>query len=121
MRPQLAPRLRVEGDHAAERGAQVQGSLEQDRRRFEVGLPRVLAAVRDVAGAVGPGHLEVTHVLAVDLVQRRVAHPADVAAVVAPAGDETAPELELDTAPSGQPGQPDRQRQRQQQSGERAR
>jgi len=82
--PQLAPRFRVECDHAVVRRAQVDDVVDHDRRVLERARRRLELRQRLLAGLPFPGELEPRDVLLVDLRQRRVLHAALVAAVVRP-------------------------------------
>src|SRR5690606_18761364 len=90
VRPLLRAGFRVEGDDAAERGAEVERATEQDRRRLERALSGVDGTVRHIACPVCPRDFERAHVVARDLRERRVAGAAGITAVRVPAGDRPA-------------------------------
>src|SRR4029450_2101537 len=73
--PALGPGRRVEGDDAVEGGAQVEGAVDQDRRRLEGRLARGRPFDLRLAGVKGPGGFEMLDVLAVDPRGRREARP----------------------------------------------
>src|SRR4030095_12741156 len=72
--PALCARLRVEGEDAVERRAEVERAVVEHGRCLEGGAE--LARRVEVAGAEAPCDREVAHVLARDLAERREARTA---------------------------------------------
>ena len=56
--PDLGASRRIERDHAAEGGSEVEPSIEMNRRGLEGELAAVTSALAELAGAVGPGGLQ---------------------------------------------------------------
>ena len=72
--PEHTSGCRLECHHAAIRRRDVHDVFDHQRRA----LDRRAFAVDEFAGLVRPGDLQLRHILAVDIVQRRVPHPAAV-------------------------------------------
>ena len=85
MTPDLLARRRIERDHGVERGRQVEPALRQDRRRLERHLVLRREALARLAGAIGPGDLQLADIATVDLSKRSIAGAAGIAAIAAPA------------------------------------
>ncbi len=85
--PELSAGLGLEGDDPRGRGREVQHSPDQDRGRGEARLEgRQVAAECYLPRVVGPGALELPHVVAVDVVEWRIADTSGRAPPVAPFG-----------------------------------
>ncbi len=77
--PELPARLGVEGDHAVVGRGEEQSPVDDEGRGLEGGALVDLVGegpLAEVSVAVGPGHLEPTHVARMDVGERRVAAPA---------------------------------------------
>src|SRR5271155_489932 len=82
--PFLSAAFRVECDHPAERRGEIHRAIDDDWRVLERAPVFGAAPVRDVAGVIDPGDFELRDVTAIDLVERRVTHPARIVAVIGP-------------------------------------
>ena len=68
--PSLGTGLRVEGNHSIERRAEVQSAIHHDGSGFESASARVFDTVRNIAGVVDPGNLQMLYVRPIDLRKR---------------------------------------------------
>jgi hypothetical protein len=87
--PLLRPRDRIERHDAIARRAEIKRVIGEDRRRLD-GEIDIRIGHRQVAGAIGPGDLEVSHILRRDLGIGGMTHAADVMAPFGPAIDHAA-------------------------------
>lgn len=77
----------IERDHLVERRAEDQAVLDQQRGGLKLGpLHHLRGAAIEIAGAEFPGANEIVDVAGRDLVERRVAGSAGIAAPVLPRG-----------------------------------
>lgn len=82
--PELLACFRIDGKDAIEGGGEVERAIHKNGGCFEAAALLAVAAVGNIADMGSPGNLQIGHIVAIDLGERRITHATGVVTVVGP-------------------------------------